>query len=264
MKSKDGEPNGDEQPRGIKSIEVGYRILTAIQEGPAPVALKAIAERVGISSGSAHLYLTSFVRTGLVQTRGRGRYTLGPALAALGMTAVRQVDSFEAIRAQANTLCDETGVGVAVLIWSETGPIILYNVPGKRKAPLELRNGPVSILWTGGGNVFIGLLPRTVTRPVARAEAVDEGMNARQCDALLNDIAATVARQGYAVQQVKQLPGFVAVSAPVWDSNGHVAYALTLTAPEGELDTSADGPHVAALLRAAQAVSQGVPQASGS
>lgn len=263
MRTSGDKATGTGQRRGIKSIEVGYRVLTAIQEGPSPVPLKTIAERVGLSSGSVHVYLTSFVRTGMVQALGRGRYGLGPALAALGMTALRQVDSFEAVRAQANALREEIGIGVAVLIFAETGPIILYNVPGIRKAPLELRNGPVSLLWTGGGNVFIGLLPRDTTRPVALAEAAAEGLDAKQCDALLDDIAARVKHRGYAVQQVRQLPGFVAVSAPVWDSNGQVVYALTITAPQDDIDVSDDGPHVTALLRAAQAVSQGRPPADG-
>ena len=262
MGRKAEEPDAKDRPRGIKSVEVGYRILTAIQEGPAPVPLKTIADRTGMSSGSVHVYLTSFARTGMVQALGRGRYALGPALAALGMTAARQVDSFEAVRQRANALRDETDIGVAVVTWSETGPLILYNAPARKPAPLELRNGPVSILWTGGGNVYIAYLPRSATRPIARAEATREGMNARDCDALLDEIEADVTLRGYAVQNVKQLPGFVAVSTPVWDSNGRVAYALSLTAPAAELETAASGAHVPALLRAARAVSQGMPPAS--
>ena len=262
MQGEDAKRSATEQPRGIKSIEVGYKILTAIQEGPSPVALKTIAERAQMSAGSVHVYLASFIRTGMVQALGRGRYALGPALAALGMTAVRQVDSFEAIRHQANQLRDDTGVGVAVLTWSETGPIILYNAPARTHTPFELRNGPVSIFWTGGGNVFIAYLPRAVTRPVAREEASSERKTAKQCDTWMDEITATVRRQGYAIQQVKQLPGFVAISAPVWDSNGQVGYALTLTAPADELDTDEDGKHISALLRTAQAISQGTPPAS--
>ncbi len=245
--------------RGIKSIEVGYGILTAIQEGPAPMPLRLIAERAGMAPSAVHVYLASMIRTGLVQSSGRGLYRLGPALAALGITAARQVDGFDAVRMRANALCEETGVGVAVLTWAETGPIILYNVAGEMRSPLQLRNGPVSILWTGGGNIFIALLPRETTRDVARREAALEGMSEKACDALLDRISAHVNEQGYAIQEVKQLPGFHAISAPVWDSNGYPAYALTLTAPKALLDVSPKGPHVAALFRAARAVSQGVP-----
>ena len=259
MKTSDDTFEAEKRARGIKSVEVGYRILTAIQEGPVPIPLKTIAERAEMSSSAVHVYLTSFVRTGMVQVSGRGRYTLGPALAALGMTAVRQVDSFDAVRVQANTLRDETGIGVAVLTWSETGPIILYNVPGTKKTVIDLRNGPVSMLWTGGGNVFVGLLPRSVTRKIARKEATAEGMNAKECDALLDEIATNFVSKGYAIQHVKQLPGFIAVSAPIWDANGDIAYALTLTAPEAEIDTSPTGAHVPALLRAVRSVSLGLP-----
>ncbi len=251
---------GDSPPRplrGIQSIEIGYGILTAIQEGPAPVALKTIAARSGLSPSAAHVYLASLVRTGLAQTVGRGLYALGPALVALGMTAIRQVDSFEAIRHQAHALRDETGLGAAIVTWSESGPIILYNIPGRYQALFDLRNGPISVLSTGAGNLFIGLLPRTQTRAMAIPEAAGEGVNARDCDTLLARIADKVSAAGYAVQAVKALPGFMAISAPIWNANGDVAYALTLTAPKALLDTSATGAHVKALLRATRAVSLG-------
>jgi DNA-binding IclR family transcriptional regulator len=139
-----------------------------------------------------------------------------------------------------------------VVTWAQTGPVILFNVPGERKTMFDLRNGPISILWTGSGNVFIAYLSREETRPVALAECAGE----EECDDILDDIASSVRAKGYAVQTVKELPGFVAISAPIWNSNAEISHALTLTAPTGQIDVSDDGPHVRALLRASRAASQ--------
>jgi DNA-binding IclR family transcriptional regulator len=119
-----------------------------------------------------------------------------------------------------------------------------------------LRNGPISLLWTGSGNVFIAYLPRGATRPVALTEIDPEHARKQECDRVLDGIADKVRARGYAVQNVKELPGFVAISAPIWNANGEVSYALTLTAPEAQIDVTHDGPHVSALLRASQAASQ--------
>ena len=105
-------------PRGIQSIELGYRILTAIQQGPDAVALKTISTRAGMSPSAVHNYLASFVRTGMVSADTRGQYRLGPSLAALGLAAARQVDHFELIRGKAVALSESTGLGVAGLISS--------------------------------------------------------------------------------------------------------------------------------------------------
>ncbi|MEJ7931642.1 helix-turn-helix domain-containing protein [Ramlibacter sp. AN1015] len=242
-------------PRGIQSIELGYRILTAIQQGPDAVALKTISARAGMSPSAVHNYLASFIRTGMVAADARGQYRLGPSLAALGLAAARQVDRFELIRTRAVALSEQTGLGVAVLIWSAQGPVILFNKPDPRNHMFELRNGPVSMLSTAGGHVFATLLPREATRPVVLKER--GGRMARaECDRLLDSIAAAVRRTGHADVMLDALPGYGALSVPIWDERDGVAYALTITAPVELIDKSPTGNHVAALHAAGRELSR--------
>ena len=225
-------------PRGIQSIELGYRILTAIQQGPDAVALKTISARAGMSPSAVHNYLASFVRTGMVSADARGQYRLGPSLASLGLAAARQVDHFELIRGRAVALSDSTGLGVAVLIWSAQGPVIVFNRPDPRNHMFELRNGPVSLLSTAGGHVFATLLPREATRPIALRERGPDA-SAAGCDELLDGIEQAVRSVGYAD---------VMLDAP--------AYALTITAPVELMDKGPEGPHVTALIAAGRELSR--------
>ncbi|RYF34244.1 MAG: hypothetical protein EOO21_04985 [Comamonadaceae bacterium] len=220
-------------PRGIQSIELGYRILTAIQQGPDAVPLKTISTRAGMSPSAVHNYLASFLRTGMVSTDARGQYRLGPSLAALGLTAARYVDHFELIRSKAVALSDQTGLGVAVLIWTAHGPVIIFNKPDPRNHVFELRNGPVSMLSTAGGHLFIALLPRETTLPVAQRELAGKGSGA-DGNATLDTIARAVREAGHADVMLDTLPGYGALSAPVWDSRDALAYALTITAPPAD------------------------------
>ena len=73
------EPEKGRQAKGIQSIEVGYRVLIAVQRGPAPVQLSEVAKRAGLSTGATHNYLVSLARTGLVEQEGRGRSASVPA-----------------------------------------------------------------------------------------------------------------------------------------------------------------------------------------
>ena len=238
-------------PRGIQSIELGYRVLTAIQQGPDAVALKTIAARAGMSPSAVHNYLASFVRTGMVSTDTRGQYRLGPSLAALGLAAARQVDHFELIRTRAVALSDSTGLGVAVLIWSALGPVIVFNRPDPRNHVFELRNGPVSLLSTAGGHVFAAWLPRQATLPIAMAER-DQQATAAECNQLLDKIQADVRTAGHADVMLDALPGYGALSVPLWNSQDAPAYALTITAPVELMDKRREGPHLKQLISAGQ------------
>jgi DNA-binding MarR family transcriptional regulator len=62
----------ERESKGIKSIEVGYRVLLAVQRGPGSVQFSEIAKRAQLGSGAVHNYLASLVRTGLVEQEGRG------------------------------------------------------------------------------------------------------------------------------------------------------------------------------------------------
>jgi len=252
----DGQSKSRKEPRGIQSIEVGYRVLLAIQAGPEAVALRDIASRAELSSSAAHNYLVSFIRTGLVQTDQRGSYQLGPAAVALGMTAMKHVTPFDAVRREALHLHATLGTGIAVLTWSDTGPVIIMKKEGLRRGPFELRNGHVPMLTTGGGNVFIAYLDEKVTRPVAVTELRAKERPAREAPAVLAAIRAEVLRQGYAARPLETLPGYGALSAPVWDLNDDVAYALTLTGPAEGLDFSRNGKHIPELLKSARRASQ--------
>jgi DNA-binding IclR family transcriptional regulator len=226
-------------------------VLTAIQQGPEPVALRTIALRTGMSPSAVHNYLASFVRTGMVSTDTRGQYRLGPSLAALGLAAARQVDHFELIRSKAVALSDSTGLGVAVVIWSAQGPVIVFNRPDPRNQVFELRNGPVSFLATGGGHVFASWLPRQATLAAAMRELGPQATEA-ECHRRLDVIQAQVQSAGYANVMLDALPGYGALSVPIWNSQDTLAYALTITAPVELMDRSPGGPHLKQLIAAGQ------------
>lgn len=247
--------SAENKSRGIQSVEIGYRILIAVQAGQ-PASLSAIAERTEMSASAVHNYLASLMRTGLVEAVGRGQYQLGPSLAALGLAALRHSNAFEIVRAEAVSLSERSELGVGVVTWTNSGPCIVYFREGRRRGPFDMRNGPVSILHTGGGNVFIAHLEPATTLPLLVEEAAKEGLSARKAKEAHEAIAHAVREAGYAATELTELPGYMALSAPVWSSDGRVAYALTVTGPAGMVDASPAGPHIRELLASARKASR--------
>jgi len=238
----------EKQVRGIQSIEIGYRVLLALQAGPKDVSLRDIAERAKMTASAAHNYLVSLVRTGLVVSDQRGSYRLGPSAVALGLTALKHVTPYDVAHAEALHLHDAIGCGVAILTWSDEGPIIVFKKEGVHRGQYVLRNGHVPILTTGGGNVFIAYLAEKVTKPIVQAEMRAKGRPAREYAHVRAEIRDQVLRHGYSARRLETLPGYGALSAPIWDPNDEVAYALTLTGPAEQLDFKADGRHIRLLL----------------
>ncbi len=249
------------QPRkaakGIQSIEVGFRVLTAIQQLGGEASLTRIAERAELSASAAHNYLTSFLRTGMVRSNARGSYQLGPSLAALGMSAFRSVDHFDLVREHAVDLSEQTGLGTAILGWSPQGPIILFNKAQVRGQVFALRNGLVSLTGTGGGQIFIAHKPLEETLAVAlnAAGPATTHQDAEAWRQTLKGIRQAVQKQGYAAVTLDALPGYSAISVPIVDENGEVNLALTLTAPSERIDMSAKSPQIDRLRKTAAHVS---------
>ena len=53
--------------RGIQSVEIGMRVLTALASLPGPAALSAVAQAAGLSASQTHRYLSSLITAGLAR-----------------------------------------------------------------------------------------------------------------------------------------------------------------------------------------------------
>lgn len=219
------------ESKGIQAIETGYRILVAIQQGPEPVALKDIASRAQVSPSQAHNYVSSFVRTGMVVSAGRGTYRLGPSLAALGMTAMTGLDRYDTVRDEALRLRDRTSLGVAVGIWTDVAPVVVFHRAGSPWGAFELRNGAVSTVGTAMGNVFLTYLDVERTDPAALQELQERGIVGEEARTYLQQLRTQVRARGYAYQILSELPGYSGIGAPIWDAEGDVRYSLSITGP---------------------------------
>src|SRR5262245_24844823 len=112
--------------RGIQSIDTGIRLLEAMEKADGPLALKELSARAGLDPSSAHRYLASFVRCGLVRQDSDSRYDFGPLALQIGLAAVRRLDPIQATERALPALVDETGFTALLAVWSNRGPTIVH------------------------------------------------------------------------------------------------------------------------------------------
>ena len=246
------------QPKGIRSIETGFRVLRALEVAAHPLTLTQIAAASGIGMSSARFYLVSLMRTGAVtQTSAGGRYRLGPAALRMGLAALSQNDALRIARDRLEPLSDATGESVYLSVWGEFGPVVVNRVDGDHMGPFGIRVGTrATLLDTAAGKVFLSYMPESQTRRVMRKSPSVRERRGRLAvvGTRVEDIVAEVRRQGFACSHGIK-PGIQAIAAPVFGIDG-LQCVIAVVGHEGEFDTSAAGLPVRSLLETTRSASR--------
>lgn len=223
------------QPEGVKSAVRALDILELLARHPDGLSLSAIAAALAMPKSSTHGLLTTLLRRGYLRPGRHDRtYRLGARLFELGSSYLAGADLLtegqEVVRATAHA-CDET-VHLAILEGNEvlyiakeegTNTVRMVSAVGKR----------FPAYGTSVGKMLLSALPeeeldrlypcnkllapitdRTITDPVA----------------LRRELAETRAR-GYATDYEESTPGLCCIAAPVFDSNGVITAAISVSVP---------------------------------
>jgi len=243
-----------EDSQGIKSIEVGYRILEEIASSDQAVAVTELAQRCNMSKSKVHHYLVSFCRIGLLRKVEDSKYCLGQKLAFLGMKASHQLDIHTIIEPHLKELGVRLGESVAFAAWADHhGPYWALKHESTKSLNVSMRGGPpLSLTTTSTGRLFAACYDPEKTVPMFERELRKNGMDR---DRYLEDIRE-IRRLGYSIADGIFQHGFVAVSVPVFDYTGQMAGAVAVVGVSGMIDVTADSRVVQELLKKSREISK--------
>jgi DNA-binding IclR family transcriptional regulator len=249
-RSMAAEQTSDNQ-QGIKSIEVGARVLLALERGRGPMTLSEVARGSDLHPAKAHRYLTSLVRTGLASRDGStGTYDLGPASRQLGVEALRRIDPVRVASALALGLREETGHTVYLAVWSEGGPVIVSWDTGTHLLPIVLRLGStLPMLDSAVGHLFLAHLPEPATAGVLEAQQ-RQGTTRTMPAAEIEELRATIRDAPYASTRNRMIFGLAALAAPVFGADGGIELAMGMLTPAGMM-SAREATRLGRLLRTA-------------
>ena len=211
--------------RGIQSAETGVRLLEALEGANGALALKDLSARADLDPSSAHRYLASFVRCGLVRQEPDGRYDLGPLALRIGLAAMQRLDPVQLAERALPALVAETGYTALLSVWSNRGPTVVHWQRSKNPFTTNLALGSVlPIFRSATGAVMVAFLPTTVTAEAMAAESRRENVD-REAFARAVERAK---RTRLAFVDSSVIPGLSAIASPVLDWNGEAVAAVTL------------------------------------
>jgi DNA-binding IclR family transcriptional regulator len=257
--------------QGIQSIEVAAPLLVALANAPGPVSLSVLAKAAGMPAAKAHRYLVSLIRVGLVyQDAATGLYDLGPMALELGLVSLGRLDAVKLADETMAALRDATSETVALATWGNFGPTYIRLLQSRRPVTINLQIGSVMpMTYTASGLCFAAFLPATETDAMLRSELaqnrsekLDAPQTRKELDPLLEETRrhamariighldpTSVRSPGSTRAAERLLAGFNAFSAPVYDHDGRMRFALTVVGSSAHIDESWEG-NIARATRA--------------
>ncbi len=262
-----GQP-GDEdtlrsdKQQGIQSVEVAAPLLLALAGAGGPLALSVLARNAGMPSAKAHRYLVSLIRIGLVEQDGTsGLYDLGPLALEVGLAALGRLDAVKLADESLRSLRDTTGETVALATWGNFGPTYIRLLQSRRPVTVNLQIGSVMPLtYTASGLCFAAFMPEDELAPLLRQELAlnrrdrpdapaDETelapilaeVRQRRLARIIGRLDPSTVRAPSSRMAERLLAGFNAFSAPVFDHDGKIRFAMTVVGSAAHIDQDWDG-----------------------
>jgi DNA-binding IclR family transcriptional regulator len=240
---------------GVKSIEVGFRLLSALTAARRGLPLRDLAKSAAMSPSKAHRYLSSFMKTGLVEQDPMTRiYRLGPFAFELGLAAIGSSDQLNAaIRTQIR-LRDELDETIVLTVWGTHGPTVLRVEESSHPVIMTMKVGAtLPLMHSAAGRIFAAFMPRRIIESYLQVANFSAAVYGRRGPIRYEDVAAELSeirRAGIAVSYGEVLRGVNTVAGPLLAPQDQLVGALAVIGQQDSLDLSADG-HIARMLRRA-------------
>ncbi len=239
---------------GVQAIETGVVLLMALAARRGPQMLKQLAEDTGIHASKVHRYMVSLQRAGLVQQDERSSlYSLGRGALQLGLAALAGLEPVSIALNSLPRLRDEVNETVGLLVWGSYGPTFVKVEESTRPVSVNSRSGSVlPLLASASGRIFLAFMPSHATDLLLKKELAfnqrSGGRGTITTATQVNELVERTREQGFSRVAGDYFPGISALSAPVFDSRGELAAAVTILGPQSAIELDASSRQSHALL----------------
>lgn len=214
--NSEGERDPGEERTGVDAVERALQLLDALASVDAPLSLKELALKSGLTKPTILRLAVSLERYGYLGRGAGGRYRLGPTLWRLGSVYRQNLELEPIVRPALQALVSLTQESASFWIMRGAERICLFRVNSPRSARSHVDEGEVSPIDRGSGGHVI---------------ACHTGGNTPH--------ASEIRSEGVIATLGERDPDVGSVSAPVFGPNHEFIGALTLAGILGRFE-----PHV--------------------
>lgn len=244
-------PHSDEMAKaddrkGVQSVDRAFALLRVFEESEQPLSVKDLSEATGMTPSQVHHYLVSLTRSQAITQRPDGRYELGVLSLQLGLAALRRLEPVERAVQAARAFRDRTGEATFIALWGSHGATIIRYFEGFQPVTVEIRAGlTMPLIGSASGHVFLTWLNEQATAEFIPKDAAPS----------VAAIKAATRNAGLGHVHGDLLPRISALSAPVFDRDGRLAFSMTTLGWVDVFDDSLDGEIADQLRKAGRELS---------
>ncbi|WP_270815513.1 IclR family transcriptional regulator [Hungatella effluvii] len=242
---------------GVKSAERVLEIFELLKDYPEGLTMKEIGEELGYAASSAFGLVRTLAEQGYLLENDNKRYTLGAKLIQLGAYASSYLDINKIAAPVLKRLMENLKETVFMAVLSGEEIVYVAKVDNYRSISTNARlGGRKPIYCTGLGKAFLTYMAENERRDLIegiRFIPMTEHTITRKED--LYEQLNQFKEQGYAVDNEEIEVGLWCAAAPVFNSNGEMEAAVSVSGPTERMKGNKD-MIVSLLLEAAKEISE--------
>jgi DNA-binding IclR family transcriptional regulator len=226
----------------VQSVDRALEILDFLIETPGSASLSRICEGVSLNVSTGHRLLGTLIAHGYVrQDPLTKEYMVGPQSLRLAQTALSNFDIRDRAMEPLRDLAASARELANLAALNGDHAIYIAQVPaGERTIQMFTQLGALGPLYCSGvGKAMIAFMPETlVDRLVGNRILAAYTVNTITNILKLKQELQRVRECGYAVDDEEREEGVRCVAAPIFQSNGEVVAAISISGPSGRFPYS--------------------------
>ncbi|HVW42256.1 MAG TPA: IclR family transcriptional regulator [Amycolatopsis sp.] len=237
----------------VQSLRRAFELLERLADTGGEASLSELAAGSGLPMPTIHRLIRTLVALGYVRQNTNRRYALGARLIRLGENASMQFGSWA--RPLLAELVEEVGETANLAVLERDEVVYVAQVPSKHSMRMFTEVGRrVLPHGTGVGKAILSRLPAEDVRALLERTGMPSftAHTITDADQMLRHLA-TIAKQGYAVDESEQELGVRCVAVPLTGTAAPAA--VSVSGPEGRLTKEAVTRIAPAVQRVAATLS---------
>ena len=218
----------------VQSVDRTLTILEVLSDYNDGLGITEISSLVNLHKSTVHRLLSTLIYKGyVVQDEESSKYKITFKLFELGSKKVHKLDLLEISRPYTKMLMESVNEVVHLIIREETDIVYIDKVEANNTISMASRIGKRNPMYcTATGKAILAYLPEEEIREVWNKSKIVKLTKKTNTDFILfKKELQEVKKNGYAIDDEENEIGVKCVGAPIFDMNGDVVAAISVTGP---------------------------------
>ncbi|WP_240420218.1 IclR family transcriptional regulator [Paenibacillus periandrae] len=243
----------------IQSLDRALNILDLFDEYTTELKITEISNRMDLHKSTVHSLLKTLQLHGYIeQDEETGKYRLGMRLLEKGQLLLQRLDIRSLARKHLAAFTDHTGQTTHLVILDGKEGVYIDKVEGEKAAIRYSRIGRrVPLHSSAVGKALVAFRKQEEIELLLKdySYVVQTSLTIRDKETFLTELSR-IQSQGYAVDDQENEPGVRCAAAPIYDHNGQVAAAMSVSTLLSAVDDSQFLQLIELLLQETKTISK--------